>query len=203
MCGRQQLGRTVETLKLFDAVRQQQDVSCDCYPYSASSSTLDMKQITADFDIVITWSTPHPEMAGQSLKQIAESWSLTLEEAGQKLMPAGAIYYNMDEQDVRRVLRYPLTMVGSDGLPNDPMPHPRLWGAFPRVLGHYSRDEKLFPLTTAVHKMTGMSAARFQLAERGWLSVAILPIWCCLTRILSATWRVSVTHSARPRALRR
>ena len=47
------------------------------------------------------------------------------------------------------------------------MPHPRLWGAFPRVLGHYSRDEKLFPLTQAVHKMTGMSAARFQLPERG------------------------------------
>lgn len=43
-------------------------------------------------------------------------------------MPAGAIYYNMDEQDVRRVLRYPVTMIGSDGLPNDPMPHPRLWG---------------------------------------------------------------------------
>ena len=160
-------GRTVETLALFDNVRQQQDVSCDCYPYSASSSTLDMKQITADFDIVITWSTPHPEMAGRTLKQIAQSWSLTLEEAGKRLMPAGAIYYNMDEQDVQRVLRYPLTMVGSDGLPNDPMPHPRLWGAFPRVLGHYSRDEKLFPLTVAVHKMTGLSAARFQLTDRG------------------------------------
>ena len=160
-------GRTVETLALFDNVRQQQDVSCDCYPYSASSSTLDMKQITADFDIVITWSTPHPEMAGRTLKQIAQSWSLTLEEAGKRLMPAGAIYYNMDEQDVQRVLRYPLTMVGSDGLPNDPMPHPRLWGAFPRVLGHYSRDEKLFPLTVAAHKMTGLSAARFQLTDRG------------------------------------
>jgi len=165
--GAQNWGRTVETLALFDKVRQQQDVACDCYPYSASSSTLDMKQITADFDIVITWSTPHPEMAGQTLKQIAESWALSLEEAGQRLMPAGAIYYNMDEQDVQRVLRHPLTMVGSDGLPNDPMPHPRLWGAFPRVLGHYSRDEKLFPLTEAVHKMTGMSAARFRLAERG------------------------------------
>ena len=162
-------GRTVETLALFDNVRQQQDVSCDCYPYSASSSTLDMKQITADFDIVITWSTPHPEMAGRTLKQIAQSWSLTLEEAGKRLMPAGAIYYNMDEQDVQRVLRYPLTMVGSDGLPNDPMPHPRLWGAFPRVLGHYSRDEKLFPLTVAVHKMTGLSAARFQLTDRGFI----------------------------------
>ena len=165
--GAQNWGRTVETLALFDKVRAQQDVACDCYPYSASSSTLDMKQITADFDIVITWSTPHPEMAGQTLKQIAQSWSLTLEEAGKRLMPAGAIYYNMDEKDVQRVLRYPLTMVGSDGLPNDPMPHPRLWGAFPRVLGHYSRDEQLFPLTEAVHKMTGMSAARFQLADRG------------------------------------
>ena len=165
--GAQNWGRTVETLALFDKVRAQQDVACDCYPYSASSSTLDMKQITADFDIVITWSTPHPEMAGQTLKQIAESWSISLEEAGKRLMPAGAIYYNMDEKDVQRVLRYPLTMVGSDGLPNDPMPHPRLWGAFPRVLGHYSRDEQLFPLTEAVHKMTGMSAARFQLADRG------------------------------------
>ncbi|MGK7285398.1 N-acyl-D-amino-acid deacylase family protein [Buttiauxella agrestis] len=165
--GAKNWGRTVETLKLFDKVRQQQDVSCDCYPYSASSSTLDVKQITEDFDIIITWSQTHPEVAGQSLKQIAESWEMTLVEAGKRLMPAGAIYYNMDEQDVRRVLSYPVTMVGSDGLPNNPMPHPRLWGAFPRVLGHYSRDEKLFPLTVAVHKMTGMSAARFQLAERG------------------------------------
>ncbi|ARU89939.1 amidohydrolase family protein [Pseudomonas sp. M30-35] len=160
-------GRTVETLKLFDKVREQQDVSCDCYPYSASSSTLDVKQITDEFDIIITWSKPHPEIAGQSLKQIAESWSMTLVEASKLLIPAGAIYHNMDEQDVRRVLSHPVTMVGSDGLPNDPMPHPRLWGAFPRVLGHYSRDEKLFPLTLAVHKMTGMSAARFQLPKRG------------------------------------
>jgi N-acyl-D-amino-acid deacylase len=75
---------------------------------------------------------------------------VSLHEAAARLMPAGAIYYNMDEQDVRRVMRYPVTMIGSDGLPNDPMPHPRLWGAFPRVLGHYSRDEQLFPLTTAV-----------------------------------------------------
>ncbi|MBU9846885.1 N-acyl-D-amino-acid deacylase family protein [Rahnella ecdela] len=165
--GAKNWGRTVETLKLFDKVREHQDVSCDCYPYSASSSTLDIQQITDDFDIVITWSEPHPEIAGLSLKQIAENWSMTLVEAGKLLMPAGAIYYNMDEQDVRRVLTYPVTMIGSDGLPNDPMPHPRLWGAFPRVLGHYSRDEKLFPLTVAVHKMTGMSAARFQLPKRG------------------------------------
>ncbi|RLR18241.1 D-aminoacylase, partial [Sodalis-like symbiont of Bactericera trigonica] len=56
---------------------------------------------------------------------------------------------------------------GSDGPPNDPMPRPRLWCAFPRLLGHYSREEKLFPLTTAIHKMTVLSAARFNLTDRG------------------------------------
>ena len=169
--GAKNWGRTRETLAFFDKMRQRQEIGCDCYPYSASSSTLDMKQITDEFDIVITWSEPHPEVAGQTLAQIADGWRMTLHEAGKRLMPAGAIYYNMDEQDVRRVLSYPVTMIGSDGLPNDPMPHPRLWGAFPRVLGHYCREERLFPLTQAIHKMTGLSAARFQLPRRGLIKV--------------------------------
>jgi N-acyl-D-amino-acid deacylase len=62
-------------------------------------------------------------------------------------------------------------MIGSDGLPNDPRPHPRLWGTFPRVLGHYSRDQGLFPLEEAVRKMTGLSAERFGLRDRGRLEV--------------------------------
>jgi N-acyl-D-amino-acid deacylase len=73
----------------------------------------------------------------------------------------------MSEDDVRLILRHPATMIGSDGLPNDPRPHPRLWGTFPRVLGPYSRDEKLFPLPEAVRKMTSLPAARFGLAGRG------------------------------------
>jgi N-acyl-D-amino-acid deacylase len=52
-------------------------------------------------------------------------------------------------------------------LPNDPFPHPRLWGTFPRVLGRYCREANLFSLAVAVHKMTGMPAQRFGLAERG------------------------------------
>ena len=68
---------------------------------------------------------------------------------------------------MRQILRHPATMIGSDGLPNDPLPHPRLWGTFPRVLGRYSRDEGLFPLGEAVHKMTGMPAQRFGIAGRG------------------------------------
>ena len=54
------------------------------------------------------------------------------------LLPAGAIYFSMDEADVQRILAFEHTMIGSDGLPHDAAPHPRLWGTFPRVLGHYS-----------------------------------------------------------------
>jgi N-acyl-D-aspartate/D-glutamate deacylase len=60
-------------------------------------------------------------------------------------------------------------MIGSDGLPHDVHPHPRLWGTFPRVLGRYVRDERVLSLEAAVHKMTGHSASRFNLADRGVL----------------------------------
>jgi N-acyl-D-amino-acid deacylase len=90
-------------------------------------------------------------------------------EAIERLQPAGAIYFMMDEADVQRILAYPHTMIGSDGLPHDARPHPRLWGTFPRVLGHYARVLGLFPLETAVHKMTGLTAARFGLEDRGIL----------------------------------
>jgi N-acyl-D-amino-acid deacylase len=77
----------------------------------------------------------------------------------------------MSEEDVERVIAHPLTMIGSDGLPHDQHPHPRLWGTFPRVLGHYSRDLGLFTLEAAVHKMTGLSARQFRLAGRGEIRV--------------------------------
>ncbi|MCD0495650.1 D-aminoacylase [Achromobacter sp. MY14] len=160
-------GRTKEVLFALENAGRMQHVGCDCYPYSASSSTLDLKQVTDEFDIDITWSVPHPEQARRKLADIAADWGVSLMDAARRLQPAGAVYHNMHEDDVRRVLSHPLTMVGSDGLPNDPMPHPRLWGAFPRVLGHYSRDVGLLPLIQAVHKMTGLSAARFGLADRG------------------------------------
>jgi N-acyl-D-amino-acid deacylase len=60
-------------------------------------------------------------------------------------------------------------MVGSDGLPHDDHPHPRLWGTFPRVIGHYARDEGLFSIETAIHKMTGLTAKTFRLTDRGEL----------------------------------
>jgi N-acyl-D-amino-acid deacylase len=162
-------GRSNEVLHWLDNAREVQLVGWDCYPYAAGSSTLDLRQVDERVTIRITWSTPHPEKAGQTLGQIAESWAITHEEAGRRLQPAGAIYHSISEQDMHRILRHPATMIGSDGLPNDPLPHPRLWGTFPRVLGHYCREEKLFSLTEAVRKMTSLPAQRFGLAGRGYV----------------------------------
>jgi N-acyl-D-amino-acid deacylase len=117
----------------------------------------------------VSWSEKHPEFAGWELSSIAERLGVTQEQAVERLLPAGAIYFAMDEDDVQRVLAFPHTMIGSDGLPHDAFPHPRLWGTFPRVLGHYCRELSLFSLEEAVHKMTGLTAQTFGLPGRGTL----------------------------------
>lgn len=160
-------GRSGEVLHALDAARHRQQIGCDCYPYAAGSSTLDLRQVDERVKITITWSMPHPESAGQLLKEIAEGWGISQLEAARQLQPAGAIYHSISEDDMRRILAHPATMIGSDGLPNDPRPHPRLWGTFPRVLGRYTREERLLTLPEAVHKMTAMPAQRFNLAGRG------------------------------------
>ena len=161
-------GRSKEILDVLNQeVVTNADVAWDCYPYAASSSTLDLGQVDPRIRITITWSDPHPEMAGRSLEEIAGAWSLPQLEAARRLQPAGAIYFGMAEQDVRRILEHPRSMIGSDGLPNDPRPHPRLWGTFPRVLGHFCREEKLFSLPEAIRKMTGSPAGVFGLRDRG------------------------------------
>ena len=159
--------RSGEVLHALETARQSQPAGCDCYPYAAGSSTLDLRQVDERVAIMITWSTPHPEVAGQTLAQIAAVWNVSQLEAARQLQPAGAIYHSISEDDMRRILGHSATMIGSDGLPNDPRPHPRLWGTFPRVLGRYSREQELFPLPEAVRKMTGLPAQRFGLAGRG------------------------------------
>lgn len=185
-------GRSGAVLAALDAAQRWQPVGCDCYPYTASSSTLDLKQVTGDFDIMVTWSTPHPAMGGRLLADIAAEWQVDLHEAARRLQPAGAVYHCMEDADVDRILAHPATVIGSDGLPNDPLPHPRLWGAFPRVLGHYARDRELFPLTMAIAKMTGLSAERFGLAGRGFVREGH---WADLVLFDAATIRDAATFT--------
>jgi dihydroorotase/N-acyl-D-amino-acid deacylase len=82
----------------------------------------------------------------------------------------------MDEDDVRTALKHPLVGVGTDsgaqaedGRLSESKSHPRAWGSFPRILGHYVRDEHLLTLEEAVRKMTSKAAMRVHLTDRGIL----------------------------------
>ena len=166
-------GRAGETLGLIETARKTQPVHLDCYPYTAGSTVIRPDLADGEIEILINWSTPHPEMAGRTLKSVATEWGMTESAAAEQLMPGGASYFQMHEQDIRQILQHPCCMVGSDGLPHDSLPHPRLWGTFPRVLGRYARDLNVISLETAVHKMTGLSAATFGLPDRGRIAVGM------------------------------
>lgn len=169
IAGRPNWGMSGQTLNLIARHMQEMDLGLDCYPYNATSTTLRPERVQLSSRVLITWSTPHPEMAGRYLSEVADRWGLGLEEAARQLVPGGATYFTMDEADVQRILRFDDTMIGSDGLPHDARPHPRLWGSFPRVLGHYCRELGLFSLEQAVRKMTGLTATQFGLADRGFV----------------------------------
>jgi N-acyl-D-amino-acid deacylase len=167
--GTENHGRSPETLGIIENQMKRQPVGLDCYPYIASSTVLRYDRLKQSTRILVTWSKPHPEFSGLELGEIAQRLGMSKAEAAEALKPAGAIYFMLDESDVQRILKFEDTMIGSDGLPHDAKPHPRLWGTFPRVLGHYARDLKLFPLETAVYKMTGLPSAKFGLDRRGVL----------------------------------
>ena len=160
-------GRSIETLPALDRGAMDQEVAFDVYPYVAGSTVLIPERLRQDVPVQITWSVPHPEMSGRMLDSIANEWGVSDHEAAVRLLPAGGIFFQMDEADVRRIMAHHLAMIGSDGLPHDTFPHPRLWGTFPRVLGHYARDLGLFSMEAAVNKMTGHTASVFGMIDRG------------------------------------
>jgi len=122
-----------------------------------------------------------PDLNGKTLADWAKQRSLPpTPENGAELVIEGQlngggsmIYHVLDEKDVQRIIAHPQAMIGSDGRLSRPgdgtSPHPRAFGTFPRVLGHYVRDLKLVSLETGVYKMTGQSAARLNLKDRGLL----------------------------------
>lgn len=169
--GRRNFGRSTETLaRIRAATAAGQAVALDLYPYTASSTVL-LPDFIRDADrVLVTSSQPHPEMAGRDLADIAAAWGCPPAEAARRLHPAGAVYFQMDEGDLVRILAEPNAMIGSDGVPSDHHPHPRLWGTFPRVLGRYAREQGVLTLHEAVHRMTGLPARVFGLRGRGRLA---------------------------------
>ena len=81
------------------------------------------------------------------------------------------VLHMMDEADVRTIMRWPLAMIGSDGIPLPGKPHPRWAGTFARVLGRYTREQQVLTLPEAIYKMTALSANRFRLHDRGRIAV--------------------------------
>lgn len=167
--GRENWGRTLETLALIEEAQANQRIDLDVYPYTAGSTVLLPEFAERAEKVLVSWSEPHPEVAGRPLDEIAGEWGCSVDDAMARLQPGGGIYFMMDEDDLSRILKFPGAMVGSDGLPHDAFPHPRLWGTFPRVIGRYARDEALMGLEEAVHRMTGKPASVFGLAGRGVL----------------------------------
>jgi N-acyl-D-amino-acid deacylase len=118
---------------------------------------------------------------GKSIKEGAEKNAISEFEFMRKLLiderlGTGIVGFAMDENNLKTVLSSPLVMVGSDGNAVAPSgklgtgkPHPRFYGTFARVLGKYCREEKLFDLSTAIHKMTAMPANKIGLKQRGIL----------------------------------
>jgi N-acyl-D-amino-acid deacylase len=127
------------------------------------------------WDRISVASTPRrPELQGRTIADLAAEAGVEPIDLVAELLLAEdgdvtIISHSMREDDVRRVLTSPFAMIGSDGVPKPGLPHPRWAGSFARVLGHYARDLGLLSTAEAVHKMTGMTAARFGFAGRGVL----------------------------------
>ena len=163
-------GRSRQTLPHIARARASQPIGLDAYPYAASSTMLNPVSWADATRTIVTWCEKYPSFAGRDLSDIAGELGMSERDTIDALIPAGGIFFMMDEEDVARILSVPETMIGSDGIPFDAHPHPRLWGSFTRVLGHYARDRGLFSIEEAVRRMTSLPAGQFRLADRGILA---------------------------------
>ena len=123
------------------------------------------------------------ETQGRTLAQLGAAVGKSPAEAALDLLLdedgwVAAVHFAMSEEDVEFILKDPHTMIGSDGVANDPKSemgqdktHPRSYGTFPRVLARYVRDREVLSLPEAVRRMTGLPAQRLRLADRGVLRV--------------------------------
>jgi N-acyl-D-aspartate/D-glutamate deacylase len=135
------------------------------------------------FDQVFIAGCRRRELEGLNLAQLASQTGKAPAEALMDLLleercTVAMVSFSQSLDNVAKVMAHPALMIGSDSIPlfegegdRPGKPHPRTYGTFPRVLGEYARERKLFSLETAVYKMTGMPAARLGLRDRGVLRV--------------------------------
>ena len=179
-------GRSREAVALIEKARRTGlDITADCYPYDAWSSTIrvlipsgrhddatDVARGIADVggaaNITIVSCRAHPDYEFKTLAAIAQSQNVTPVEAYMRIVKdggAGIVCHSMKDTDIKTFYQQPWVMVSSDG--GIGSRHPRGAGTFPKVLGQFVRQEKWFTLSEAIRKMTSLPAWRLGLKDRG------------------------------------
>jgi N-acyl-D-aspartate/D-glutamate deacylase len=180
--GKPNWGRVAESLARLDAARESGlDIDADVYPYTAFSTILGplLPEVERfpDTPVLIVGARFDKSLVGRYAHEVASERGQTLLECATDINESegGAVTvvgFGMCQEDVDLVLQHSRTMVGSDGIESDVSdPHPRVYGTFARVLGEYVRERGVVNLEQAVHKMTGQSAAKFRLTDRGEIAV--------------------------------
>ncbi len=130
---------------------------------------------------IISFCPKRPDYDGRNIDDVAALHGTSPEDAVIDVLievESGVemVHFLMSDENVEMGLASPHVMIGSDGegrSTEGPLsagkPHPRNYGTFPRVIGHYGREKNLFPIEEAVHKMTGLPAAKLGLRQRGLL----------------------------------
>lgn len=179
-------GRAGEAVALINSARRAGvDVTADCYPYDAWSSTIrvlipsgrhddpvDVARGLADIggpaNITIVSCEAHPEYEFKNMEEISRREGITPVDLYMKIVRdggAGVVCHSMKDSDIRTFYRQPWVMVSSDG--GIGARHPRGAGSYPRVLGRYVRESRWLTLPEAIRKMTSLPAQRFKLKDRG------------------------------------
>lgn len=196
--GEHNWGSIHTALSLIDEIHSDGvDVGFDVYPYSAGSGPIttyfkpdNIDQTRAKL-VKIIRCADFPNYEGQKIIDIANSEGATVADITHRIITAPnadqtlCIIFEINENDMIEVLTHPLCVIGSDGIPQpNGVPHPRLHGTFPRVLGHYSAKRKLLARSEAIKKMASQTAQRFGLPKRGLLKVgyfADVTVFCPAT----------------------
>ena len=182
--GRKNWGKVGESLARVDEANAAgADITLDVYPYTAGSGPMaqyfDIERIDPELASVIRFAScpAFRDYEGKMAVDVAAEQGVDVVDVIRQVLTAPdgdktiCIQFIIDEADVATNLRHPLMMVGSDGVVDlRGQPHPRLFGTFPRVLGHYVRDQAVLPLEEAIRRMTELSARRFGLTDRGLIA---------------------------------
>ncbi len=191
-------GKSERILQLIDSARVNgTDVNCDVYPYTAYMTSLDfavqpfdlsayknyrealegLKKTPVDWDLIyISKCDMDGGINGCNVLELARRKGMSPEELALELLnnddPVRVISFQMSEEDVKNIIAYRHSFIGSDGSgyrkrDEFDRTHPRSFGTFPRILGRYVRELKLLSLEEAISKMTSLPAKKLNISDRG------------------------------------